>query len=133
MPLPTALGPFNRDVVKRVLGPLSRRLRPFATISHTGRLTGTGYETLVWAFERDGVVAVALTYGPDVDWVKNVLAAGSGSMVLGGEELAFTNPRLVGDVEGSQLVPAPVRTALRLLDVHEYLLADAVRKPPPGG
>lgn len=124
MPLPTSLGPFNRDVSNRLLGPLARRMRPFATITHTGRLTGKSYETLVLAFERDGTVAVSLTYGLDVDWVKNLLAAGGGGMQLGGEDMKLTNTRLVGDDEGAGFMPAPVRQALRWLNVHQYLLAD---------
>ncbi len=125
MPLPESLGPFNRDYANRALAPLARRIRPFATIAHRGRITGKPYETVVWAFERDGTVAVALTYGRDVDWVKNLLAAGKGSMELGGDRLELTNPRLVGDDEGVRLVPYPVRQALRLLGVHEYVLAEA--------
>jgi deazaflavin-dependent oxidoreductase (nitroreductase family) len=126
MPLPVSIGPFNRVIANRVLGPLSHRMRPFATISHRGRLTGKPYDTVVWAFERDGRLAVALTYGTDVDWVKNLLAAGGGSVTLGGEEFEVANPRLVGDDEGSRFMPAPVRRALRLIDVHDYVVADRV-------
>lgn len=129
MPLPRSLGPFNRTVGFRALGPLARRIRPFAIITHTGRRSGSNYETVVWAFEREGTVAVALTYGRDVDWVRNVLAAGGGSIDLGGEVFAVTNPRLVGDEEGRPYMPGAVRSALRALDVHEFLLVDRVGQP----
>jgi deazaflavin-dependent oxidoreductase (nitroreductase family) len=128
MPLPSSLGRFNKGVVFRVLGPLGGRVRPFAIVGHTGRTTGSGYETVVWAFERDGTVAIALTYGPETDWVRNVLAAGGGTIGLGGEVTPIGDPRIVGDDAGLPFVPAPVRAALRALDVHEFLLAD--RLPP---
>ena len=126
MPLPLSLGPFNRTVAFRLLGPLGGRLRPFAIVHHRGRRTGKQYETLVLAFERGGVVAIALTYGPDVDWARNVLAAGGGSVDLGGNSSEVANPRMVGDDVGAAFMPAPVRSALGALDVHQYLLVDRV-------
>ena len=126
MPLPRSLGPFNKTVAFRVLGPLGGRVRPFAIVHHCGRRSGTEYHTVVWAFERDGTIAVALTYGADVDWAKNVLAAGGGSVDLGGRLGEITNPRLVGDDVGSAYMPGYVRRALRALDVHEFLLVDRV-------
>lgn len=126
MPLPQSLGTFNRTIAFRVLGPFGGKVRPFAIVHHSGRLTGKQYETLVWAFERAGTVAMAMTYGPDVDWAHNLLAAGGGSIELGQRQSEVTNPRLVGDDEGRPYMPGPVRSALRALGVHEYLLVDRV-------
>ena len=127
MPLPRSLGPFNRTVAFRMLGPLGGKIRPFAIVTHTGRRSGNTYETLVLAFERDGTVAIAMTYGSDVDWVRNVFTAGGASIDLGGKPSEVANPRLVGDEEGASYIPAPVRSTLRALNVHEYLLVDRVR------
>lgn len=126
MPLPLSLGSFNKRVVAHILGPLGGRVRPFAIVGHAGRSTGRAYETVVWAFERGGTIAIALIYGPDTDWVRNVLAAGGGSIDLGGSNTPITNPRLVGDDVALPFTPAPVKPALRALDVHEFLLADRV-------
>ncbi|MDH3499185.1 MAG: hypothetical protein OEM97_03605 [Acidimicrobiia bacterium] len=89
-------------------------------------LVPLAYQTLVWALERDTEVAIALIYGSDADWVKNLLAAGEGEMTLGGESILLSNARLVGDEEGVALIPAPVRYALQMLDVHDFVLADRV-------
>lgn len=122
--MPDALRRFNRVVTNRLLGVLAGRVRPFARLVHTGRRTGRRYRTTLWAFEEDRRVAIALTYGRGVDWAKNLLAAGGGRIELGGETSDLVNPRIVGDDEGLRFMPAPVRAALALLDVHEFVLAD---------
>ncbi len=48
----------------------------FAIVVHRGRRTDREYRTLVIAFLSPGGFVIALTYGPDRDWVRNVLAAG---------------------------------------------------------
>jgi deazaflavin-dependent oxidoreductase (nitroreductase family) len=126
VPLPPSLGPFNKRVASKILGPLGGRIRPFAIVGHTGRKSGRAYETVVWAFERGGTVAIALTYGAGTDWVHNLLAAGGGSIDLGGKTTPITHPRLVGDAAGLPFMPGPVKPALRAIDVHEFLLADRV-------
>ena len=69
-----------RRPVTRLFNPLSRRvagfLPGFAILTHRGRRSGTAYRTPINVFRRDGAWVVVLTYGSDVDWVKNVLAAG---------------------------------------------------------
>jgi hypothetical protein len=46
-------------------------------------------------------------YGPSVDWCRNVLAAGGCTLTVGGEDLAFTAPRVVPiSFAAAQLLPA---------------------------
>lgn len=124
MPLPDLLRPFNWTVTSRVLAPLGGRVGPFAILTLTGRRSGRTYSTTLLAFERDGTVAIALTYGRHVDWARNVMASGCGTVELRGETYDLTRPRLVGDDVGRQLMPPPVRVALSLLGVHDFFLAD---------
>jgi hypothetical protein len=62
----------------------------------------------------------ALTYGGDVEWVKNVLAAGEAEMTTRGRNVRLVDPRLVAD-PARRLVPQPVRAFLGLLGVSEFL------------
>lgn len=111
---------FNRRVTNRITGPLAPRLPGFGVVVHLGRTSQREYRTPVNVFhDRDGYV-VALTYGRDADWVKNVLAAGRCSLVTRGRELELTGPRVVRD-ESRSRVPVPVRAVLRLLDVADFL------------
>jgi deazaflavin-dependent oxidoreductase (nitroreductase family) len=126
MPFPKALARFNRVVTNRVLGLVAPWVPPFAMIEHRGRSTGLTHRTPVWAFRRGGRYVVALTYGSDTDWVKNVVAAGGCRMRRLGRDRELLSPEVVRARSGSGLVPAPVSLVLRLLRVHEFLVLDLV-------
>src|SRR6266508_1110713 len=77
MPLPQGLGRFNRLVTNPVTRTFAGRVPGFAIVVHRGRTSGRRYRTPVNAFARpDGGYTLALTYGPDAQWVRNVLAQG---------------------------------------------------------
>jgi deazaflavin-dependent oxidoreductase (nitroreductase family) len=62
---------------------------PFALARHVGRRSGRAYETpLILAPVPGGFVA-ELTYGPDVDWYRNIEAAGRCTVVHRGTEYAI--------------------------------------------
>jgi hypothetical protein len=68
---------FNRAVTNPIQLQYAWLLPPWAVILHRGRRSGRLYRTPVNVFPRPGGCVVALTYGPQSDWVRNVLAAGS--------------------------------------------------------
>ena len=63
---------------------------------------------------------IALTYGAQADWVKNVQAAGGCDLLTRGKRIHRTAPELFHD-ESRSRVPPPVRIPLRLLDVADFL------------
>ena len=72
---------------------------------------------------------IALTYGADSQWVRNVLQAGRAEIETRGHRLQLVDPRVVRDPSRS-LVPRQIRVALRLINVDEFMLlepADADR------
>src|SRR5205085_13377 len=81
-------------VLKHTLNPLTRRLArssfgPFSIVQHVGRHSGKQYETpIIVAPLNDGFV-IELTYGPNVDWHKNVLAAGGCRIIWHGKQFAI--------------------------------------------
>jgi deazaflavin-dependent oxidoreductase (nitroreductase family) len=116
---------MNRRVTNHVLGPLARFLPGFGVITHTGRRSGRAYRTPVNVFRRPGGYAVALTYGSQSDWVRNVLAEGGCVLETRGRHVALTHPRLVHDDE-HQAMPPLVRWVLAGVQVTELLLLDVV-------
>jgi deazaflavin-dependent oxidoreductase (nitroreductase family) len=117
---------MNRSGLNRVTRHLAPWLPGFGVIVHRGRRSGKIYRTPVNLFPRRGGYAVALTYGPDSEWVKNVLAAGGCEIETGGKTRRTVNPRVVADAR-RRLVPPPVRAILRLLGVSRFLLLDRAR------
>jgi deazaflavin-dependent oxidoreductase (nitroreductase family) len=120
MALPRGLAAFNRRVTNHVTGPFAGRLPGFGVVVHRGRRSHREYRTPVNAFVAAGGYVVALTYGTDSDWIKNVLAAGGCELVTRGRTVRLTAPELFHD-ERQQNVPRPVRPILRALGVSDFM------------
>ena len=97
MPLPKALARFNLKVTNPVLGHVAGRLPGFAIVTHVGRRSGTRRTTPVNLFRDGDRYVIALTYGPDSQWVKNVLAAGGCDIHTRGRDIQLVDPRVVHD------------------------------------
>jgi deazaflavin-dependent oxidoreductase (nitroreductase family) len=121
VPLPRRLAKFNRVVTNRVLGPPARYLPGFAIVTHVGRRSGRTYRTPVSIFRRGDGYLIALMYGADSQWVRNVLAAGGADIETRGRRLHLVRPEVVRDPTRS-LVPTSVRVPLRLANVDEFML-----------
>jgi deazaflavin-dependent oxidoreductase (nitroreductase family) len=93
---------------------------------HRGRRSGRVYETPVAVFPTASGVRIALTYGADTDWVKNVVAAGGCRLRTRGRTLTLTAPNVVHDPSRSN-TRAFERRVLRALQVEEFL--DLSEKP----
>jgi deazaflavin-dependent oxidoreductase (nitroreductase family) len=120
------LARFNRRLFNPVVRTFAgRRLSPVAVVVHRGRRTGRRYRTPALAFRADDGYVVALFYGADRDWVRNVLAAGSCTLERGGRQVELTAPRMLDISEGMTLVPPLMRPALRLLRVTRVLRLSA--------
>ena len=107
-------------LLKYSLNPLTRRLArspfgPFSLVRHVGRRSGKRYETPIIASRiKDGFM-IELTYGPNVDWHKNVLAAGSCTLVWRGREYLIDKIEPLDAETGRAAFPLPARLILRLL------------------
>ncbi len=128
MPLPRRLARFNRVATNRVAIPVAGRAPGFGVVLHTGRRSGRPYRTPVSAFRTPRGFVIALTYGPDSDWTKNVLAAGGGTLLTRGAAVPLTDPRMV-TTRRHPAVPGPVAAALRLLGVRDYVELDRPTGP----
>jgi deazaflavin-dependent oxidoreductase (nitroreductase family) len=115
-----AVRPFTMRVVNPVTRRFAGRLPGFALLTHVGRRSGRAYTIPINVFPRDGRYLFALTYGSDVDWVRNVRAAGGCSIVTRGHRVRLVEPELIHD-PGLALMPLPVRLFLRPMRVTEVL------------
>jgi deazaflavin-dependent oxidoreductase (nitroreductase family) len=121
MPLPKRLARFNLKVTNRVLGPLAERLPGFGIVIHRGRRSGREHRTPVNIFRHGDGYVIALTYGKDSQWVRNVLAAGELDVEIRGRRIHLIAPEVVHD-ERRRLVPAPVRVPLAAAKVDDFLV-----------
>jgi deazaflavin-dependent oxidoreductase (nitroreductase family) len=110
-----------KNTVNRVAVPLARSGRgPHALVRHVGRRSGRTYETpLLLARTPDGFVA-ELTYGTDVDWYRNIVAAGGCVVVFHGREYVVDGVVACTPEEGLQAFGRPRAQILRLLRRREF-------------
>lgn len=85
---------FQIKYINPALKPIARYLPGTATIEHRGRKSGKPYQTIVTAYRKDGLLAIALGHGK-TDWVKNVLAAGEADVHFTRDAVHLTNPRIL--------------------------------------
>ena len=120
MPASRNVARFNRRVTNRITGRFADRLPGFAIVHHVGRTSGRAFSTPINAFRDGNDYIIALTYGSDSDWVKNVLATGGCEIVTRGQRIRLTNPRIITD-EGRQWAPPFVRQVLGLINAPQYM------------
>jgi deazaflavin-dependent oxidoreductase (nitroreductase family) len=124
VPLPKALARFNRVVTNPILRHVAGRLPGFGIVTHVGRRSGRTYRTPVNLFRHHSRYVIALTYGVDSQWVRNVLAAGACDVETRWRTIHLVEPELVHDPQ-RRLVSAPVRPILRLLRVSDFTVLRA--------
>jgi len=112
--------PFTTHVFNRISRPFARWLPGFAIISYRGRSSGKRYRTPMNVFRDGDAYVFALTYGSDVQWVKNVLAAGEPDIEIRKRTVRLVEPELFVDPT-RHLMPLPVRVFLGFARVTEFL------------
>ena len=121
MALPRWLAQVNLAFGNRLMRPFASVMPWFGVLEHVGRKSGTVRRTALMAFERaDGRWVIALTYGSDVEWVKNVLASDGCRMLTRLRWHTLREPRRFADASRSS-VPWLVRPVLAVLRVSDFV------------
>ncbi len=125
---------------------LTHRLPPYVTLHHVGRRSGRRYDTPVVGFAvreprtigepvtvasaRDILVLHPLPWGADVDWCRNIRAAGQYTLTRRGHEYRVEDPHLMDGYLARTALRTVPRVASRLLGIDQFL---AGRLRPPAG
>jgi deazaflavin-dependent oxidoreductase (nitroreductase family) len=102
MKLPRRVARFNSLINNRVQRIYAWLVPPWAVIVHRGRRSGRRYRTPVLAFRRDDMLLVALLYGEESHWLRN-LQSGEGGVVRAGRTYRLSNPRVVDTRDAAEL------------------------------
>ena len=140
----SALEPVGPSpIVKTVIRPMTKMLTPLivklaggrhfgmaAQIRHVGRRSGRTYTTPVSARRTGEIVAIALTFGNQSDWSRNVRSAGGGTIRIKGEDYDLTQPQVMSRQEAKPLVQAAFspmeRAGFRVLGIKQVMILRTV-------
>ncbi|MBA2633547.1 MAG: nitroreductase family deazaflavin-dependent oxidoreductase [Chloroflexi bacterium] len=101
----------------------------FAVVEHRGRKTGRPYATPVAARRvADGFV-ISLAFGAQVDWFRNLLAAGRGTIRWRGRAYRVTTPEPIDAAMGLAAFHPVQRALLRIGGVGGYVWVTDVDAP----
>ncbi len=113
---------FNKHITNRITRRFANSSHgPFAVIRHVGRRSGKPYETMIMIWPMGDGFVIALTYGPDVDWYRNVLAAGNCRVLWHGREYALGKPEPIDVKTALPAFPPFVRMILRLRGLQHFV------------
>ncbi|MEE6136125.1 nitroreductase family deazaflavin-dependent oxidoreductase [Mycobacterium sp. 050128] len=122
MRMPRAVADFNR----RVTNPAARSITPWlpglGTLEHVGRKSGKQYRTPLLVFKTGDGFVILIGYGPETDWLKNVLAGGRTVLQKRGKAIPLFHPRLLSKAEAAHLVAPAPRRLYRLFPYSEAAL-----------
>lgn len=118
----SAIRAFNKHYFNRLVHRFAGVSRtPFALIRHVGRRSGKPYETPIIVMPLDNGFVIALTYGPEVDWYRNVQAARAASLLWHNNEYALKQPEPIDVKTGLSAFPPPFRQILGLLGTRDFV------------
>jgi deazaflavin-dependent oxidoreductase (nitroreductase family) len=129
MKLSRGVARFNKRVTNRIQGLYAWLVPPWAVILHRGRRSGRQYRTPLFAFKRGRTLVIALLYGEESEWLRN-LRAGGGHVIRAGRTFVVGAPEVVATREAGPLLARlspPERAYCRLaeklamLDLKEQL------------
>jgi deazaflavin-dependent oxidoreductase (nitroreductase family) len=120
------VGAFNLAVTNRITNRFAARLPGFGILTHVGRKSGKLYRTPVNVFREPDGFLIALTYGRDSEWVKNVVAAGGCELETRGVRYLLSAPTILHDPTRGRF-PLLVRMMLRLIGADEFMKLSIAR------
>ena len=122
-----------KSLESRLANPVFLRLagsRPWgiARFEHRGRRSDALYATPLWAAPSDAGFVMAMPYGAESDWVKNLLARGEAVLVRNDVRYRVGRPRVVPIAAAGETLPLGMRALTSVLDIPNVMRVDIV--PP---
>lgn len=121
-PLRRAIRTANKYVLNPIIRRFAGRRNSYAgIIRHTGRTSGKQYSTPVGVERIPGGYLIPLGYGAQVDWLRNVLAAGRAEVIVDGGAHEVGDPKVIDAEETMPMLEPRLRRRLGRLGIAQYL------------
>jgi deazaflavin-dependent oxidoreductase (nitroreductase family) len=113
---------LNKYVTNRVLRGLAcLPFGPFAVIHHVGRRSRRQYETVIMVWPTQDGFVIALTYGPTVDWYRNILATRGGTIFWHRRVFVVGKPEPIDAKTALPVFPTPFRQILGRIGLQDFV------------
>lgn len=115
-----------RYIAKNVINRLTIRhagtaSSPFAILRHVGRRSSKAFETPIMVAKLGEDFVLALTYGPQVDWYRNLQANGKGTLIWHGKAYSIKQVEPLDRSIGLRVHHLHEQVILRILHVQHFL------------
>jgi hypothetical protein len=127
MPIPKEVAVFNKYVANRFFLLFAGSIPPFAIVNHRGRKSSRSYRTPILGFPTMTGFIFALTYGRNVDWVKNLIASDGGILEYKGEETPICEIQICKMDDVKEIFPYWIRLSLSIISIEDCVLVENVR------
>jgi deazaflavin-dependent oxidoreductase (nitroreductase family) len=101
---------------------------PFSVVYHIGRHSGRSYRTPVLASYIDETIIIPLSYGENVDWLRNILAKGGCEIILKKKRMGATNPEVIGTATAVAILPEKRRKLFERFKIEKFLRLQVIEK-----
>jgi deazaflavin-dependent oxidoreductase (nitroreductase family) len=120
---------FNRSGFKKFLTTYNGMTRKISgtrrsswgLLTHIGRRSGHVYQTSLGTVDYGDGFLLPLGYGPQTDWYRNLMAAGTGTLAWKGRTYRLERPELISGPEAMRAWPPMSQMLLRLAGMHEFV------------
>jgi hypothetical protein len=113
---------FNKQTLNpATLKIAGRRSSVYATLQHIGRRSGRAYMTPVVAKPLGDGFVIPLPYDAGVDWCRNVLAAGTCTLIWNEQEYILERPEIIQASQALKAFPLGSRLLYPAGGIKQYL------------
>jgi deazaflavin-dependent oxidoreductase (nitroreductase family) len=100
-------------------------------LEHRGRRTGRPYATPLWVDPVEQGFVMPLPYGRNVDWARNLLAAGEAMLQDHGVRYRVGHPRIVPSAKLLPELPGLTRRMVAMYGIREFVRVDVLPNDAP--
>jgi deazaflavin-dependent oxidoreductase (nitroreductase family) len=97
--------------------------RAYSIVTHTGRRSGREYRNPVSAYPLGDGLVIAVLYGAQSQWVRNVMATGRLALRTKGRDYLLERPQIIPAAQALPAFPALSRRMLRSRNIHDFVWA----------
>jgi len=120
---------LNKYIFNRITLTLTESGRgPLSVVCHIGRHSGRTYRTPVLASFVDETIIIPLSYGENVDWLRNTLAYGGCEIVRKNKRIVTANPEVIDSATAFTILPEKRRKLFERFTTDRFLLLQVIKK-----